>query len=110
MEQTPISAAEIDAARSAKGGFKARTLAQWGVPYPPPKGWRKSLIKNGVPYRHEHDGETELERAQRVLRRAVLAVIETGNGHLFHDEPEVLEYFGSVNPNAPTPQPSETAA
>lgn len=37
--------AEIDAARSPKGAWTARTLAGWGVPWPPPKGWRRALIE-----------------------------------------------------------------
>lgn len=42
------SAAEIEAAKSPAGGFSRATLAAWGVPWPPPKGWRKRL-ENGLP-------------------------------------------------------------
>lgn len=34
---------EIDAARTPKGGWTREQLAKWGVPWPPPKGWRKAL-------------------------------------------------------------------
>lgn len=39
------TAAEIEAGRSPAGGWTRKTLAQWGVPWPPPKGWRKALIR-----------------------------------------------------------------
>jgi hypothetical protein len=35
---------EIEAARSPNGGWKRATLAEWGVPWPPPRGWRQALI------------------------------------------------------------------
>lgn len=38
----------IDAARTAAGGWDRATLAGWGVPWPPPKGWRKALIEQGI--------------------------------------------------------------
>jgi hypothetical protein len=39
------TAAEIDAARTPDGGWTRDQLAEWGVPWPPPKGWRKRLIE-----------------------------------------------------------------
>ena len=39
-----LTAEEIEAARSRRGGWTAATLAGWGVPWPPPKGWRERLI------------------------------------------------------------------
>jgi hypothetical protein len=32
---------EIEAAMTPAGGWTKATLASWGVPWPPPKGWRK---------------------------------------------------------------------
>jgi hypothetical protein len=37
--------AEIEAARTPAGGWTREQLAAWGVPWPPPKGWRKNLGK-----------------------------------------------------------------
>lgn len=34
---------EIEAARSPKGGWTRKTLEGWGVPWPPPKGWKEAL-------------------------------------------------------------------
>ena len=39
-----LTAAQIDAARTPKGAWTRATLARWGVPWPPPKGWRKALL------------------------------------------------------------------
>ncbi len=49
-ERSKITEAEIDAKRTAAGGWSKSDLAAWGVPWPPPKGWRKALLTNGVPY------------------------------------------------------------
>ena len=38
-----LSEEEIEAGRSPAGGFTRAQLAQWGIPWPPPKGWRKQL-------------------------------------------------------------------
>lgn len=37
---------EIVAAMTPKGGWKATQLAEWGVPWPPPRGWREKLVSN----------------------------------------------------------------
>lgn len=41
-----ISNAEIEAAKTSAGGWKRAKLTEWGVPWPPPKGWRQKLIDN----------------------------------------------------------------
>jgi hypothetical protein len=35
---------QIEAGRSAKGGWTRKKLAAWGVPWPPPHGWRWRLV------------------------------------------------------------------
>lgn len=35
---------EIKAAMTPEGGWTKETLAKWGVPWPPPKGWKAALI------------------------------------------------------------------
>jgi hypothetical protein len=34
---------EVEAGRTAEGGWTRETLRRWGVPWPPPAGWRKRL-------------------------------------------------------------------
>ena len=34
---------QIEAGKSPRGGWTRKTLARWGVPWPPPKGWRTAL-------------------------------------------------------------------
>ena len=40
---------QIEAGRSAKGGWTRAQLAKWGVPWPPPKGWRWALTHGRDP-------------------------------------------------------------
>lgn len=35
---------EIEAEMTPAGGFTRETLARWGVPWPPPKGWKRKLL------------------------------------------------------------------
>lgn len=41
-----VSEADIIAAMTPKGGWKAKTLAGWGIAWPPPHGWRRKLVEN----------------------------------------------------------------
>ncbi len=34
---------EVEAAKTPAGGWTRRTLARWGVPWTPPKGWKAEL-------------------------------------------------------------------
>jgi len=48
-----ITESEIMAARTEKGGWTRAQLEEWGVPWigkSPPKGWKRQLLKYGVPY------------------------------------------------------------
>ena len=40
-----VSLEEIEAAKTSNGGWTKEQLKQWGVPWPPPKGWKKQLTK-----------------------------------------------------------------
>lgn len=43
-----VSEAEIEATRTPKGGWTKAQLAQWGVAWPPPKGWKQALLEHGA--------------------------------------------------------------
>lgn len=46
MSETRIpSPTEIEARRTPAGGWTKVQLAQWGVPWPPSKGWRQKLVR-----------------------------------------------------------------
>jgi len=38
------TAAEIERARTPAGGWTRKQLAQWGVEWPPRRGWKQRLI------------------------------------------------------------------
>ena len=42
--RTNLTEEDIEAAKTVNGGWTRETLAQWGVPWPPPKGWKKKLL------------------------------------------------------------------
>lgn len=130
----PITNEEIDAHKTAAGGWTRATLARWGVPWPAPKGWRKTIVECGFPYdpalnthggrkaeefrvseerlqqimddskpdlidgeAFECDGELDIDAAT-LLRKVVSAVISHGQGHILHEYPDVLAFFGSRIP------------
>jgi hypothetical protein len=41
-----VSPEDIEAAKTAAGGWTKRQLGEWGVPWPPPSGWRQRLASN----------------------------------------------------------------
>jgi hypothetical protein len=50
LRKTPITEAEIMARQTKNGGWTRNSLREWGVPWPPPIGWRKQLLATGYPY------------------------------------------------------------
>ena len=45
---------EIMARRTKNGGWTRETLAEWGVPWPPPKGWK--LMAGANRFQRHGDG------------------------------------------------------
>jgi hypothetical protein len=44
-----ITEEEIEARRTRKGGWTRHQLEEWGVGWPPPKGWKERLLRdNGL--------------------------------------------------------------
>jgi hypothetical protein len=68
-----VTAAEIDAGMTKKGGWTYDQLREWGVPCPPPKGWRQRLIANAAK-------DAEDARVDDALCAAHLAIDEYYNG------------------------------
>lgn len=92
---------EIEAGRSEKGGWTKETLANWGVPWPPPKGWKDKLIAGEYiePPRGSEPSAIRPEKsAHDILREVVVAVINAGHASDLYEFPDVLEYFGAQVP------------
>ncbi len=67
-----VSEEEINSLMTAKGGFSVDTFAKWGVPWPPPKGWKATILAHGIPYNHALNGHTDAAsvRSERLARRS----------------------------------------
>jgi hypothetical protein len=46
--QKTFSAEEVESFMTKRGGFSKAGLASLGVPWPPPKGWRKAITRRGT--------------------------------------------------------------
>lgn len=99
-----LSAEEIDAAKTAKGGFDRATLADWGVPWPPPAGWRQKLIDgtafpiagfDGEPATRSHPSDCP---EAKLLHQVVIAVISAGHGDDLKGIAELNAYYGTAIP------------
>lgn len=59
---------QIEAGKTAKGGFTRKQLVAWGVSWPPPKGWKKALLSGDVQKRTDlprRDNSTAAREARR---------------------------------------------
>lgn len=98
-----VTAEEIEAGKSPAGGWNKAQLADWGVPWPPPKGWKEALLAGktmkeaGLQYLEPSPIRPEMS-AHELLRQVVLAVIEADQGRILYDYPDVLAYFGGRVP------------
>jgi hypothetical protein len=111
---------EIEAGKSEEGGFTRACLANWGVPWPPPKGWRQALregrpipkhgevqprkAKGPNPYydewleRKQFLNEYTNEELHILIRQIVMASINNGHASDLYEFPSVLAYFGAKLP------------
>lgn len=94
-----LTAEEIDAGKTEKGGWTKAQLAAWGIGWPPPHGWKKALL-GGVevepkPEPVSHPDSIEAE----VLHEVVMAVIEAGQGCILADIESANKFYGC---NIPT--------
>ena len=94
-----VSEAEIESAKTPKGAWTRHTLAGWGVPWPPPRGWKAALIA-GVPIEQgaalkDSVRESVKESLEaKLLHQVVMALINAGKGDFLNELPEVSAYFG----------------
>ena len=112
-----LTEAEIEAGKSEAGGYTWDQFRTWGVPCPPPKGWKYALLSGTDPADPANRVAPE-ETPQRLeipdahpawpycsahdlLRNVVLAVIEAGHASDLYEFPEVLAYFDAQLPSDP---------
>lgn len=43
-----VTIEEIEAKKTKNGGWTKDTLAEWGVSWPPEKGWKQRIIEAGA--------------------------------------------------------------
>lgn len=59
-EPIKLTANQILEKQTERGGYTRATLAEWGVPWPPTKGWKKALLE-GKTVRHRSLRQTDIE-------------------------------------------------
>jgi hypothetical protein len=80
---------QIEAGKSPRGGFSRKTLASWGVPWPPPRRWRTAL-RTGKPMPNQRKPSRQMEiwreirRADEDMRMQIEQEIDT-------DDDQILE-------------------
>lgn len=67
---------EVEAAKTPRGFWKRATLARWGVPWPPPAGWRKRLEAEWRKANDLEDPAEARERRRRALARHRLTELD----------------------------------
>jgi hypothetical protein len=96
-----LTEAEIEAGRTKKGGFSRNKLAEWGVPWPPPHGWKRALLTGSYDTEdEEYDfrGDMTVVELHDLFRKVVSAVVANGHADDLYQFPDVLAYFGAQNP------------
>jgi hypothetical protein len=98
-----LTEADLEAAKSPKGGWTAKTLAAWGVPWPAPHVCKKALL-NGEPIPIAGTAKTKKPKAaataddseidhKALLHQVVMAVINAGQAHLLNELPKVAAHY-----------------
>jgi hypothetical protein len=105
----PSPAEVMAASTTSTGHWPARTLAQWGVPWPPPKGWREELRRlhaigaevTPLPF---DDRKGRQQTLQRPSTRALPPQYRDASGRLWY--PIMSDYvrdIGEPDPDDPPP-------
>ena len=72
--KTILTKQDIEAGKTPAGGFNKRQLAEWGISWPPKKGWKKRLMNGG-----EGEPRTEPEPAYHALMQIMELLKQTEN-------------------------------
>lgn len=60
-----VTPEEIERGKTRRGGWTRKTLAKWGVPWPPPKGWKR-LLNEGYDFTQIRKYPSERELFSRL--------------------------------------------
>jgi hypothetical protein len=99
-----LTEAEIEAGRSAKGGFTKEQLGKWGVSWPPRKGWRRALILgcriDDLPAEQEPEPSESVPDSieGKLFHQVVMAVINAGQADLLCGLYDVNAYYNCALP------------
>ncbi len=88
---------DIEKGKSPKGGWTKKQLAKWGVPWPPPKGWKEALIKDDMGAIGASSAQ-QLHDVKELLRLVVMEMVNTGDAHKLYNVPGLLDYFNARIP------------
>ena len=90
---------EIEAAKTAKGGWTKATLEGWGISWPPPKGWKERLMDGYEPEAEPNEPESNPNGLEgKLLHEVVMAVIDAGHGALLAEIDALNAYYGNGMP------------
>lgn len=71
-----LTEADVEAGKSPKGGWTRATLESWGVPWPPPAGWKDALTaKSRAANLDKRAAARARKKARRAERKAAAAAI-----------------------------------
>jgi 5-methylcytosine-specific restriction endonuclease McrA len=77
--------AEIEALKTPAGGWKRKTLEKLGVPWPPPKGWKKALIAGDPIPKSKVVFRKRSERERKKLRKRARRRLLHAHGDVFYN-------------------------
>lgn len=93
-----VTKEEIEAGKTPKGAWTRATLEGWGVPWPPPKGWRQAIMagRSVEPPKPREPAPDSLEAG--LLHDVIVAVISAGQGHILNEVEGMHDHLGSRLP------------
>lgn len=95
-----ISLADIEAAKTERGGWTKSTLAAWGIAWPPPRGWKDALLageKIGIAPQIEPESSPDSIEA-KLLHGVMMAVINAGQGDILNEVDGLAAFSGGELP------------
>lgn len=85
-----VTEQEIESKKSSKNGWTKKQLSEWGIGWPPPKGWKDALINGtAIPVRVEvkekKETREEKEWYRYLIHEGFKRIIQVENGKTIYD-------------------------